>query len=104
MSMSQKKLRSVLTCCAFTIRMALQRPVAGLDIAILLLRADRRRPRRHPEVLHQRDIVGIERSLAVLEARSLSVGDLVRGRGRVIGLVVTRHSPELEQRALHALA
>ena len=82
----------------------LSAPLAGFDVAVLLLRADLRRARLHPEVLHQREVLGVERSLAILEARRLASRDPVRRRRRVVGLVPRRHAPELEQRALHALA
>ncbi len=78
--------------------------IARFDVAVLLLRADRRRPRRHPEVLHHRDVLDIERSLAVLDNDAMSVGDPMRRRRRIVGLVIARHAAELEQRALHALA
>ena len=76
----------------------LERAVARLDVAVLLLRADRRRPRLHPEVPHHRHVLLVERAVRGV------AGDLVRRRRRVVGLVKARHAPELEQRRLHASA
>ncbi len=77
---------------------ALESPVARFDVAVLLLRADGRRPRLHPEVPHHRLVLLIERAVRGV------AGDLVRGRRRVIGLMEARHAPELEHRCLHASA
>jgi len=71
----------------------LQRAVRALDVAVLLLRPDLGRPRRHPKVPHQRQVVVVERPAAAIGHHALGVGDPMRRRRRVVGLVVLRHAP-----------
>jgi hypothetical protein len=54
---------------------AFQRAVGSLDVAILLLRADLRRARLHPEVSHDREVVVVEGPLAALADDALAVGE-----------------------------
>jgi hypothetical protein len=75
---------------------SLERAMAGLDVAILLLRPHRGGPRLHPEVPHHRRVFGVERTV------NRVAGDLVRRGRRVVGLVEARHPPQLKQRRLHA--
>ena len=59
----------------------LERTVAGLDVTILLLRADLGRPRLHPEVPHHREVVVVEWPLAAgVGQDELAVRNAVRSR------------------------
>ncbi len=55
-------------------------------------------------MLHQHEVLGIERPLAPGEARGLTVGNSVSRSRRIVCLVVTRNPTKLEQCALHSLA
>ena len=81
----------------------LERPIARLHVAVLLLLADLRRPRPHPVVPHERQILGVEWTAPRLIVGLGVSRHVVRRRGRVIRLVPRRYATELEECRLHAL-
>ncbi len=81
-----------------------ERAVARLDVSVLLLLSDRRRARRHAEVAHEGEVLGVEGPLLPRQPLALGLRDAMRGRRRVVGLVKHRHASELEERCLHAPA
>ena len=84
---------------------AFERTVGRLDVPVLLLRADLSRARRHAEVPHDREVVLVERALATaLADDALAVGDPMRGRGGIVGLMPLGDAPELKEGALHAVS
>jgi hypothetical protein len=81
---------------------AFERAVARLDVSVLLLLPNRRRARRHTEVAHEGEVLGVEGPLFAGQSLALGLRDAMGGCRRVVGLVKHRHASELEERCLHA--